>query len=289
MRSLSAYLCTYLCTSILAVASTAAAHNTLPRAKTGKVAVTNHTDQHVKITTDHWTNTRGRQVTRSVSWDFAPGESASLQINGSPFIAGKLGYSLRTAAGRTPEAGKVWIANYSGSGTFRVDIRATNIAKRNSSRSAVVKAWSLLEAPDTVRGILLMAHPTAEFRSIQHDKTTNVVDRSGKTLPGEFAVQYTYRWKSPLSGELNWTEFVFFFDARGGLESLRTRTSSWFEPFAGMDLLGQLVRDVLLEDPEIKNSAVRTATVRRLFREGNAKALLVYVLQLGQLGKAVGF
>lgn len=275
--------------TVLALAALSLGRN--PQAEgteAGEVIVQNRTDQFVRLQLDGWRDTRNQVLARSGTYEFGPGERAKLQYEHSAIVAADLRYRLDTAAGSTPaDGGKVWTSPFSPTkGCVEVDITEDLLAPRQESRTSVRKAWALVESQTAV--ILGVAHPSALFLGLEYEGACGVL-QDGADRKGHFVLTYTYRWKSGVFGDVNWTRMEFFFDEGGKLYHLRPArsrpggTSSFMPPFGFSNAVVDWLEDKIRECERIKSDPA----VRRMFEavadQNDARLLLQTWIQIQQL------
>ncbi len=138
----------------------------------------------------------------------------------------------------------------------------------------VAAAKRFLTNADRSKGILFFAHPTATYRGAEVKKVTEDGD--------EFSITMRYTWKS-LFDETNTTELVFSFDDRGRLlETRKGRTSSFFQPFAGGDIVLGAIKDDLLKKVAEWEDATARRTAYELIENTDTRRLLNLILQMDQ-------
>lgn len=128
--------------------------------------------------------------------------------------------------------------------TFWALLLFPNIADAQTDSAELRRAKQLIEKEKVA--ILLFAHPTADFQSIQLE--AHKAQRNG------FSLVYKFYWYSPISEKKHTTQLTFHFDDNGNLDFIQTgHTSSLFKPFFGSNTVGSLIKSELKKDASLQN------------------------------------
>jgi hypothetical protein len=157
----------------------------------------------------------------------------------------------------------------------------SGLARAETKAEVMEKAQKFMESNDTPKLCMFMAHPESEYRSIKLLSTGDVTDRSGNIIPDAFVLTYELRWRSALSGDMNWTRLAFLFMDDGTVEVRSKGTSSFFQPFSNTDLILNFVKEEIRKDPKLSREKV----LMDLVDKGDAKGILGFFLRIGWSAK----
>lgn len=155
------------------------------------------------------------------------------------------------------------------------------LAQSEISSSAIAKAKSFMGKQNTARYTLEFAHMGASYTSHSFEKTVRVKDRSGNTIPGEFAVIYNFVWDASGRGD---TKIAFFCKKDGSIESLKVLKSTGVinSPFTFADATIQVLGQALVEAFGQNMSDTERRTVETLIRNADSEGLLELGLSFRQ-------
>ncbi|HSJ04450.1 MAG: hypothetical protein ACAI34_19150 [Verrucomicrobium sp.] len=139
---------------------------------------------------------------------------------------------------------------------------------------------------DLAKGLMTMAHMTAELRSVEFDRVSSVVDSQGNTKAGAYALCYDFNWKSSFDDSSNTTHFIFFFNSSGYLTEIQAKTpGAFFPPFSASTLTANLLIEWIKE--EIRNNGTQAdrAIFNTIVQSGDTKEMMTFLLKLHQRGK----
>lgn len=102
------------------------------KSRYGSVRVENLTDHQIQLIARQWTDETGFSVLSRLRWTLEPGAETQLANNNQPLRASAFLFRVQTAAGSTPDEGRVWQASYDSGDSLVVRVTPSMI-KRTSS------------------------------------------------------------------------------------------------------------------------------------------------------------
>jgi hypothetical protein len=148
---------------------------------------------------------------------------------------------------------------------------------RGDEPQKIKAAKEFLEKESRLKGVLFFAHPTATYTDYDYVETTGVVDKSGKTLKDYFVITYKVSWTG-LFNNNETTSLDFFFDDKGKLIDLNAKSTGVFKAFGATNVVIDKIKDKIIEQVDKNGTETDRKTVRTLINDGDAKSLLVWIL-----------
>ena len=157
---------------------------------------------------------------------------------------------------------------------------ATRASAASPSSEQKLSARVFLEDRSRAKGILLFAHPMVTLTGFEMVRSGGVSE-NGRTIPGEFYLEYRYSWKGDLFGEAGSTNLLYFFNRYGKLTSLRAEhTSSGFAAFGAATLVLEAAKADLRNDPEVRKNPWARNFANVVANEADVKKAIVGLLNL---------
>lgn len=253
----------------------------------GHVIVDNKSDQFVRVLIDSRAVNGNELQEASIWYSFEPSESSRLFVNNQKLIASNVGYRCVTAAGSSPaDRSKVWVTGERAkNGALVIEITNKSLPVRNEKREAVRAAWAVIESQTAA--VMMAAHPTATDLEASYESAWDV-RHHGQRAAGRFGLTYKYTWRSGVFDDKHWTRLDFFFDQNGKISDIRPAsdkpgaTSALFAPFAGSDLLVELLEKEILSSEEVKHNRTFGPLVREAAARNDACSMLELWIRLCQ-------
>jgi len=148
------------------------------------------------------------------------------------------------------------------------------------SSTAVARAHKFFNTTDRAKAIIGMVHYGCAFNSHSYVGHGKVADRSGKTIPGHFTVQFDYKW-SKNKGE---TRLAFFCDSKGNFYEMKviSTNAQFAEPFVWSKVAIKVLGEAILAAMKNELKEDDTKAIRKKVDDVDPKGLLETSLMLQQ-------